>query len=175
MKISKKKKGFTLVELLAVIVILGLLMTFAIPSVSRLISRSKNENIDSHRKTLIMAAESYLQNNKEELPKDIGEDKLIKAKTLKDQNYLKKDIYNADKKSCMKDSVVRVYKYDTENYNYTAYIYCEGDDVPSSIEGIKPDINITFTDSKDNPYNISKDNVTTAVVKISIDGGKGST
>lgn len=59
-EISSSINGFSLIELLAVIVILGLLMTFAIPNVSRLISKSKDENIDSNKKTLIMAAESYL-------------------------------------------------------------------------------------------------------------------
>lgn len=50
-------KGFTMVELLAVIVILGMIMAIAVPAVNHLISRSKSENIESHKKTLIMAAE----------------------------------------------------------------------------------------------------------------------
>ena len=47
------KKGFTLVELLAVIVILGLLMAIAIPSVTKYITQSR-------KKTLISSIDSYI-------------------------------------------------------------------------------------------------------------------
>ena len=50
MKINNK--GFTLVELLAVIVILGLLMAIAIPSVTKYITQSR-------KKTLISSIDSY--------------------------------------------------------------------------------------------------------------------
>lgn len=50
---NKNTKGFTLVELLAVIVILGLLMAIAIPSVTKYI-------VDSRKKTLVQTISSYL-------------------------------------------------------------------------------------------------------------------
>ena len=50
----RNKKGFTLVELLAVIVILGLLMAIAIPSVTKYIT-------DTRRKTLVKTIDSYIQ------------------------------------------------------------------------------------------------------------------
>ena len=50
---NKKEKGFTLVELLAVIVILGLLMAIAIPSVTKYI-------VDSRKKTLTQTIGGYL-------------------------------------------------------------------------------------------------------------------
>ena len=49
----KNKNGFTLVELLAVIVILGLLMAIAIPSVTKYITQSR-------KKTLVNSINSYI-------------------------------------------------------------------------------------------------------------------
>ena len=49
----RNNKGFTLVELLAVIVILGLLMAIAIPSVTKYITQSR-------KKTLISSVDSYV-------------------------------------------------------------------------------------------------------------------
>ena len=50
---KKNEKGFTLVELLAVIVILGLLMAIAIPSVTKYITQSR-------KKTLMSSMDSYV-------------------------------------------------------------------------------------------------------------------
>ena len=50
---DKNEKGFTLVELLAVIVILGLLMAIAIPSVTKYITQSRV-------KTLVSTMDSYV-------------------------------------------------------------------------------------------------------------------
>ena len=50
---NKNEKGFTLVELLAVIVILGLLMAIAIPSVTKYITQSRV-------KTLVSTMDSYI-------------------------------------------------------------------------------------------------------------------
>ena len=50
---KRNEKGFTLVELLAVIVILGLLMAIAIPSVTKYITQSR-------KKTLLSTMDSYV-------------------------------------------------------------------------------------------------------------------
>ena len=50
------KKGFTLVEMLAVVVLLGMLMIFAIPNIQNLIQMNKNESYDKLKDTLIVGA-----------------------------------------------------------------------------------------------------------------------
>ena len=164
----KNKKGFTLIELLAVVVILGIILTVSIPAVSRWINRGKAESLESQRRTILMAAKSYAQQKDNVLPKAIGETKIISVQELKNNNYLKEDIVNSEKKSCMQDSYARIYKYAQNGYSYTAYIICEGDDVVSEEAGINPLINITFSGDKDASGNIK--NVSTSSVYITIDG-----
>ncbi len=166
----KNKKGFTLVELLAVVVILGIIMTVSIPAVSKWINRSKVESKAAQEKTLLLAGQAYAQGNSKVLPKAIGEAKLIKAVDLKKANYLKEDLKDSEKKSCMKDSVVRIYKYDKDSYSYTAYLYCEGDEVPEKITGVPPIIGITFTG--DNLKDEVVQDVSKAGFRITIDGNK---
>lgn len=66
MKKTKRmnKKGFTLVELLAVLVILVVIMTIAIPSVASSIERSKQKQKDAKIELVVSAAELYVDRHK---------------------------------------------------------------------------------------------------------------
>lgn len=57
------KKGFTLIELVVVIVLLGLLMTIAIPSSFKLANKVKVKAYDTKVKIIEDAAKAYGQNN----------------------------------------------------------------------------------------------------------------
>ena len=57
------KKGFTLVELLAVIVILGLLMAIAIPSVTKYITQSRKKTLVNSIDSFITATTTAVNNN----------------------------------------------------------------------------------------------------------------
>ena len=61
--INKKEKGFTLVELLAVIVILAIVLVIAVPKVMSVIEDSKKATLESTAKMIASAAENmYLSN-----------------------------------------------------------------------------------------------------------------
>jgi prepilin-type N-terminal cleavage/methylation domain-containing protein len=53
----KNKKGFTLVELLAVIVILAIILAIAVPGISSMIESSKESSFESDVKMLIVGIE----------------------------------------------------------------------------------------------------------------------
>ena len=69
MKKIKSQKGFTLVEILAVIAILGILTGIAIGGIQLLLDKSKEEFYNEQENNMIMAAQSYYQTNRNKLPK----------------------------------------------------------------------------------------------------------
>ena len=72
------KKGFTLVELLVVIVILGVIMSIAIPSITSSIERSKDKQKTQIIKLIESAGELYVDKHKNTVkPGQITLDKLI--------------------------------------------------------------------------------------------------
>ena len=57
------KKGFTLMELLAVIVILAIIFAVAFPSISSSIERSKNKQLNAKIEVIEAAGEVYISDN----------------------------------------------------------------------------------------------------------------
>ncbi len=98
----KNKKGFTLVEILAVIVLMGILLGFAVPSVIN-ISKKQKANLKEQKIEIIVdAAEEYLKDNKDAYytgDKDYftfdGENIYVTTKNLEDKGYVD-DVYDPE-------------------------------------------------------------------------------
>lgn len=80
------RKGFTLVELLVVLVILAVIMSIAIPSVTSSIERSKQKQHDSKIELLESAAEIYVDRHKN----SITSNSIVTVKDILDDNLLTK-------------------------------------------------------------------------------------
>lgn len=65
-------KGFTLVELLAVVVILVIIMTVALPNISSSIERSQNKQDAAMEKVIISAGELYVSKHKASIKNKIS-------------------------------------------------------------------------------------------------------
>ncbi len=80
----KKNNGFTLVELIAVIVILGLLITFAVPSVLSVAEKMKSDMFCTKIDNIEDAANLY------------GDDKFNDLKSINEANITVEDLENAN-------------------------------------------------------------------------------
>lgn len=122
------KKGFTLVELLAVLVLISLLMGLAIPGINRISNNMKKKSYNQKIKLIESAAELWGQDNKTRLQTtkcNIDDNEVpcykIKIEELLSENYL--DSYNNSGKYInpkndedMKDCIVFVYKQNKRVY-----------------------------------------------------------
>ena len=64
-------KGFSLVEVLAVVVILSVLATIMVPTVSHIINQNKENNYKNVEKSILNAAKMYVSDNRYDM--SIGE------------------------------------------------------------------------------------------------------
>ena len=79
----KKNKGFTMVEILAVIVLIGILSGVAITATMSILARMKKEYYNSTINNFKSAAQSYAQANRKYLPKAVGKSTKITLGELK--------------------------------------------------------------------------------------------
>ena len=91
-------KGFTLVEILAVLVILAAIMSLAIPSFSSSLEVSDKKQEENRRKRIESAAEIYVTNYKSEIYENLNTTSscYITIKTLADEGYISIDDKNDD-------------------------------------------------------------------------------
>ena len=112
----KNKKGFSLVELLIVIAIIGVFSGIVIPSVVRYLKSGKDEYNAKLETELVTVAKSYYAENKSELPRgNLDSNGLRITKTLISASYLVNNNYMTGE---FKDS-------EGNDYTNTSYVIVE--------------------------------------------------
>lgn len=126
----KNKKGFSLVELLIVIAIIGVLAGLIIPNVTRYLKNSKKNYNKELSTELVSFTKNYYSENKEELPKGNLDTEgkriyktLIGASYLSSNNYITGEFTDSEGNDCSSSSYVIVTK-DGDDYKYTPCIVC---------------------------------------------------
>ena len=91
MKNYKSSKGFTLVEIMIVVVIIGLLAAMAIPAFQKVRSASQDKAVTNNMRQLGAAADQYFLENGTNwvwLPALVGSSYYVKAlSTVANENY----------------------------------------------------------------------------------------
>lgn len=83
------KKGFTLTEMIGVIVIIGLLSAIIIPSLINILNNSEDEISDRSKSIIFSAANLYFEENNEEYLNSVY---YVKLETLTDEGKLIKPL-----------------------------------------------------------------------------------
>ncbi len=113
------KKGFTLVEALLVIAIIGILLLTLIPSIISIINKNKEKACISTRDNIINAAKMYVAENKyEEI--NCG-DNIVNISKLKTFGNLSDTILDERFPSSIKIT----YNCSTKKFTYTYDVSCE--------------------------------------------------
>lgn len=86
MKLKKNKKGFTLTEILIVIVIIGIVLAISIPSIIAIRKRINERLLENKKDIILVAAELYGQDNA------IYTDTIIHVYDLINEKYIEPDI-----------------------------------------------------------------------------------
>lgn len=122
----KKNKGFTLVEILAVIVIISILATAVIGAISLYVKKSKDAYNEDLEDQAVLVSKDYFVDDPSLLTNDY-----VTFKELAAKGYLSKDFIDAYGNSCMKNSYVKVKHkpgdLNPNNAKYHACIICDND------------------------------------------------
>ena len=122
---NKENKGFTMLELLATIIILSLLVTLGYISVRSILKRGDESYYQSQEDMLILAGREYFADHRSELPKKIGGTSSVTLETLINENYID-PIKDEDDNDCnFKESNVTSQKVTDKDYQYYGLLKCD--------------------------------------------------
>lgn len=118
-KTIKKKKAFTLVELMGVLVIIGVLSAILIPVISNVLKENKEKVYQSQLQNITLAAKNFVSDNVFLMPEAEGEIISITLGQLIKSGYADSNIVNPKTKkeisNCMKIEVKKI----GSSYEYT--------------------------------------------------------
>ncbi len=111
------RKGFTLVELLAVIAILSILALVSFPIVSKVMSDMKGEANKSQEKLIIDASKYWVNDHLNLLSDTVGDIYTLELSTLIEGNYLNKgQVKDLEHDTVLNDACIKI---TTEAHKYT--------------------------------------------------------
>ena len=137
-----EKKAFTLVELIAVVAILGLIALVVYPAVGSVIRNAREETYNDQVSVVINAAKNWSINNATKLSDD-GSIYSLSVDTLLEEGYITNDEVKDPRDSSKNlEGIVEIkYNNDTKSYDYTY------NDEPSETENIVMNLSDTIIEN----------------------------
>lgn len=60
-----KEKGFTLVEMIGVLLVLAVILSVSVPSIINMLDKQAEKKYEDYKKTLFLASETYVERNRD--------------------------------------------------------------------------------------------------------------
>lgn len=140
------KRGFTLVELLGIIVVLGIIATIVTPIIQNTLSENKDTVYNSLVEQIKGTAKDYLSVNSEILPTEENDYSIVKIGDIKKEGLIQISIKNPKTDNIISnESYVKVAK-KGNNYIYDVVIY-DLTDVSEVVSGA-PTINLNTSSNE---------------------------
>lgn len=122
----KKNKGFTLVELISILTILGIIALITIPIMTSTIRKTKEKALREQKAAIVEAAKKYALEVAEHLPKYDGDIYAIKLSDLRNTTYLEdEDIIDPTTNKSMNGCVNVTYNGEKGKYSYEYVDKCK--------------------------------------------------
>lgn len=144
---KKKLKGFTMIELIVAVAIMGVILLIAIPSINYIQNNNKNTKYQAYEKAISSAAKAYVDAYYEDL---FGERNtgcsVIYYEDLKEKDLIEdiqvKDTYCSNDTNDKSYTFVVVHKTKNNNYNYDTNVTCRNTNTKDVIYGQKSNLNL---------------------------------
>ncbi len=112
------RNGFTLIELIGVVIILGLIALIAFPVILNSIRSTKDKISDASKKIVYEAARLYVSDNSNEFFKYNGNTYCVNLETLSQQEYLPTKVYDSVSGDEIPLTNVIEIKYEQDRFDY---------------------------------------------------------
>lgn len=86
-QLLNKEEGFTLVELLGVIVILGIILAIAVPGIGKIINKAEDDTVKNQQELVIDAAQLYFLQTKDD-DNEVTSSELVEAGFLEEKEEM---------------------------------------------------------------------------------------
>lgn len=131
--IKKNNKGFTMIEIIGAVIIIGVLLLIAVPAVSRMMRQFREEYYVSLEDTVTSSAKEFFTDNRIYRPEGLLRSSYVNVSELINSKYAE-SLLDYKGNSCSledRESYVVVVYRGEDDYQYKACITCNGDDYTS--------------------------------------------
>ena len=119
---AKQKRGFTMIELLAVLVILGVIMVIAVPSVIGYLQGSRTSYYEELEESVKTTGQEYFSDHRSLMPRENGQIYSVDIKDLISEGYTTEILDSDGNDTCT--GIVYVKRLATADFEYHACIQC---------------------------------------------------